>query len=55
MVSPNLDLVRSIYVAWARGDWSSVEWAHPGIEYVRADGPAPERVGGGLASPHRFA
>jgi ketosteroid isomerase-like protein len=41
MSSTNLELARSIHLAWERGDYSSVEWAHPEIEFELADGPDP--------------
>jgi ketosteroid isomerase-like protein len=44
-MSSNRDLVRSIYTAFERGDFSSTEWAHPEIEF--------ERVGPDLDEPVR--
>jgi ketosteroid isomerase-like protein len=49
MSSSNLDLVRSLYEAWELGDWSSIEWADPEIEFVIADGPDPSSRSGRAA------
>ena len=55
MASANVELVRSVHAAWDRGDYSSVEWAHPEIEFVIADGPAPSARSGlaGMAGGFR--
>ena len=46
MSRENVEIVRPIYAAWERGDFTSAEWAHPEIELVVADSFAAGSVTG---------
>jgi ketosteroid isomerase-like protein len=43
MSEENVEIVRSILADWARGDYSSVDWADPHIEFLAAADPFETR------------
>src|SRR5438552_13893510 len=51
-MSENLELVRTILAEWERGDFRSVDWADPQIEYAIVDEPGSQ-VGRGVAAMTR--
>ena len=56
MSQENVELVRSVFAATERGDFSDAGWAHSEIEYVIVDGPEPTAYKGlaGLAQAMRY-
>ena len=53
-MSRNLALVRSILADWETGDFRSVDWADPHIEYAIADEPGAQVAFGLAAMRHRW-
>jgi ketosteroid isomerase-like protein len=57
MSQENVEIVRSIYAAWERGDFSATEWLHPEIEFAMVGGPSPgiwTGLAGMAAATHEF-
>jgi ketosteroid isomerase-like protein len=54
-VSENLDLVRSIYADWERGDFSATDWAHPEAEFAWVGGSIPGTFRGRAEVSKTFA
>ena len=46
MTAWNVEFLRGVYAHWERGEFGSVDWADPDIEFAIADGPSPVRVTG---------
>jgi hypothetical protein len=53
-MAANLDLVRSWFRAWERGDYTSADWADPEIEYAFCDGPERGRWSGVAGMPQAW-
>jgi ketosteroid isomerase-like protein len=49
-VPENAEIVRGIYRAWERGDFSSIDWADPEIEF---DIPGPSETANGISEMSR--
>jgi ketosteroid isomerase-like protein len=45
MSEENVEIVKRIHAAWEKGDFSSVDWADPAIEYT-VPGPDPKTYTG---------
>ena len=41
-----MEIVRSIFADWARGDYASADWADPDIEFVGADAMESKGING---------
>ena len=46
MTAGNVEFLRGIYARWERGEFASVDWADPDIEFAIADGPSPASARG---------